>query len=54
LHQLGFSCAPNAVPGTDAEEDAVVVSHRVGPCHFWSRVSPPELEAFVPFGRLSP
>ena len=54
LPRLRFSCAPNAILGTDAEEDAVVVSRSVGPCHFWSRVSPPDCRSFIPFGRLSP
>ena len=54
LPRLGFSCATSPISGTDAEEDAVVVSHSVGPCHFWSRVSPPDCRRFIPFGGLSP
>ena len=54
LPRLGFSCAPGAISGTDAKEDAVLVSHSVGSCHFWSRVSPPDRRSFIPFGRLSP
>ena len=49
-----FPARPNARPGVDAQAPAFAVSHSVGPCHFWSRVSPPDCRSFIPFGRLSP
>jgi hypothetical protein len=54
LHRLGFSCAPNALPCPDAEEDEIVVSHSVASRHVWSHVSPSDCRSFTPFGHYLP